>query len=80
MAQQDIICPIPGTFYRKADPTTPPFVEVGSVVQANTVIGVVEVMKQFSEISASIAGRITEILVADGEPVDVDQVLMRIEG
>lgn len=80
MPLQDVLCPIPGTFYRKADPAAPPLVEIGSLVDANTVIGVVEVMKQFNQIDATVAGRVSEILAADGEPVDIGQVLMRIEG
>jgi len=37
-------------------------------------------MKQFNQIDATVAGRVSEILAADGEPVDIGQVLMRIEG
>lgn len=80
MAQQhEIVSPLPGTFYRRPSPDTAPFVEAGTTVESGTVVGLVEVMKQFNDVEAGIAGRVTEILVDDGEPVDAGQVLMRIE-
>ncbi len=51
----------------------------GTPVDSDTVVGLVEVMKQFTEVEAGAAGRIAELLVEDGEPVDAGQVLMRIE-
>ncbi|WP_042300431.1 acetyl-CoA carboxylase [Paraburkholderia kururiensis] len=80
MAQQhEIVSPLPGTFYRRPSPDAAPFVEAGATVESGTVVGLVEVMKQFNDVEAGIAGRVTEILVDDGEPVDAGQVLMRIE-
>jgi biotin carboxyl carrier protein len=80
MALHDIVSPLPGTFYRRASPEAAPYVETGASVESGAVVGLVEVMKQFSDVETSAAGRITDILVDDGEPVDAGQVLMRIEG
>ncbi|AOJ03879.1 MULTISPECIES: acetyl-CoA carboxylase [Burkholderia] len=79
MALHDIVSPLPGTFYRRPSPDADHYVEVGSTVGLGAVVGLVEVMKQFTEIETATAGRITEVLVDDGEPVDAGQVLMRIE-
>jgi acetyl-CoA carboxylase biotin carboxyl carrier protein len=79
MALHDIVSPLPGTFYRRPTPDADYYVEVDSMVQSSGVVGLVEVMKQFTEIEAGISGRVTEILVGDSEPVDAGQVLMRIE-
>ncbi|WP_186073178.1 acetyl-CoA carboxylase [Burkholderia gladioli] len=79
MAQHEIVSPLPGTFYRRASPDAAPYVEVGTPVDSDTVVGLVEVMKQFNDVEAGAAGRIAEILAEDGEPVDAGKVLMRIE-
>ncbi|MFX1674829.1 acetyl-CoA carboxylase [Paraburkholderia sp. A2WS-5] len=79
MALHDIVSPLPGTFYRRPSPEAEYYVAVDSAVQAGAIIGLVEVMKQFTEIEASVSGRVMELLVEDGEPVDAGQVLMRIE-
>jgi biotin carboxyl carrier protein len=52
---------------------------VGASVTDGTVVGLVEVMKQFSDVETSVGGQVIEILVEDGEPVDAGQVLMRVE-
>jgi acetyl-CoA carboxylase biotin carboxyl carrier protein len=80
MALHDIVSPLPGTFYRRPSPDAALLVEIGSEIDEGTTVGLVEVMKQFSEIEATSKGRVTEILAEDGEPVDAGQVLMRIEG
>ncbi|AJX34874.1 acetyl-CoA carboxylase [Burkholderia oklahomensis] len=79
MAQHDIVSPLPGTFYRRPSPDANHYVEVGSTVGLGVVVGLVEVMKQFTEIETAAAGRIVDVLVEDGEPVDAGQVLMRVE-
>ena len=79
MAPHDIVSPLPGTFYRRPSPEAAFYVAIDSAVQAGAIIGLVEVMKQFTEIEASVSGRVMELLVEDGEPVDAGQVLMRIE-
>jgi biotin carboxyl carrier protein len=80
MALRDIVSPLPGTFYRRASPEAAPYVEPGVSVESGAVVGLVEVMKQFNDVETSMAGRVVEILVDDGDPVDAGQVLMRIEG
>jgi acetyl-CoA carboxylase biotin carboxyl carrier protein len=79
MALHDIVSPLPGTFYRRPSPEAAFYVAIDSAVEAGAIIGLIEVMKQFTEIEASVSGRVTEFLVEEGEPVDAGQVLMRIE-
>jgi acetyl-CoA carboxylase biotin carboxyl carrier protein len=71
--------PTVGVFYRAAEPGAPPFVEVGDVVQADQQIGVLEAMKLMSRINAEHAGRVVEILAANGDPVEFDQPLLALE-
>ena len=67
--------PMVGTFYRRPAPEEAPFVEVGSEVEAEAPLCLVEVMKLFTTVYAPGAGRIAAICVADGEPVEYDQLL-----
>ncbi|MBI5509828.1 MAG: hypothetical protein HY903_13820 [Deltaproteobacteria bacterium] len=76
--------PSQGVFYRRPSPDSPPFVEEGSAVTAGTVLGVVEVMKCFNQItyggpSVPPAGKVAKILAADASEVGFDQVIMLIE-
>jgi len=71
--------PFVGTFYRTPAPDQPPFVEVGTVVKKGQVLCIVEAMKLMNEIEAETAGRITEILVENGQPVEFGQGLFRVE-
>jgi hypothetical protein len=59
--------PLPGTFYRAPRPGAPPFVEVGSRVGADTVIGIVETMKLMNSVPAGVAGTVAEICLANAE-------------
>lgn len=79
MAEHTIITPLPGTFYRKASPDSDNFVEVGAQVTADTVIGLIEVMKQFSELTAGAAGRVSAFLVEDGDPIEPGQVIATLD-
>jgi acetyl-CoA carboxylase biotin carboxyl carrier protein len=74
----DIPAPIIGTFYRASKPGAPPFVEVGSRVEPDTVIGIVETMKLMNSVCAGAHGTIAAICVDNGAFVEQDQVLMRI--
>ena len=67
-----------GTFYRAPKPGAPPFVEVGAQVEADTVIGIIEVMKLMSTVRAGLRGRVTQILASDGVLVEFGEVLLRI--
>ena len=70
--------PIIGTFYRKAAPDKPAFVEVGDTVKDGDVLCVIESMKLFNEIESEISGTIVKILVDDASPVEFDQPLFVI--
>jgi acetyl-CoA carboxylase biotin carboxyl carrier protein len=70
---------LPGTFYRAPGPGAPPFVEVGSAVQEDTVIGIIETMKLMNAIHAGARGTIAEILAANAHFVEQGSVLMRIK-
>lgn len=71
--------PLVGTFYRAPRPGAEPFVEVGSVVDADSVVGIVETMKLMNSVEAGVRGRVVEIVAADAQMVQQDAVLMRIE-
>ncbi|WP_058533182.1 acetyl-CoA carboxylase biotin carboxyl carrier protein [Legionella saoudiensis] len=71
--------PMVGTLYSSPSPESPPFVTLGQSVKVGDVLCIVEAMKMFNEIEADRAGKVVEILVANGEPVEYDQVLFVIE-
>ncbi len=71
--------PMVGTFYAASGPEAAPFVSVGSVVDPETVVCIVEAMKVFNEIKAEASGRITKVLVTNAEAVEYDQPLFAIE-
>lgn len=68
-----------GTFYSSPSPDAPPFVRVGSKVSPETVVGLVEAMKLFNEITAECTGTIAEILVENKQAVEFNQVLYRVD-
>jgi acetyl-CoA carboxylase biotin carboxyl carrier protein len=70
--------PLPGTFYRAPMPGAPPFVEVGSRVEPDTVVGIVETMKLMNSVAAGVSGAVAEILLANAESAERDAVLMWI--
>jgi acetyl-CoA carboxylase biotin carboxyl carrier protein len=74
---KDITSPMLGTFYRAPKPGSAPFVEIGSVVQEDSVIAIIEVMKLMNTVRAGVKGVVTEILPADEALVEFGQVLMR---
>ncbi len=74
----DIKSPMVGTFYRSPGPDDPPFVEVGDRIRARQTVCIIEAMKLMNEIEAEVSGQVMEILVKNGEPVEYDQPLMRI--
>ncbi len=71
--------PMVGTIYASPSPESPPFVTIGQSVKVGDVLCIVEAMKMFNEIEADRAGKIVDILVTNGEPVEYDQVLFVIE-
>ena len=74
-----ITSPMIGTFYRRPSPSAPPFVEVGDLVSPKTDVCIVEVMKLLNTIPAECSGRVSRILVEDGENIEAGQALMVIE-
>jgi acetyl-CoA carboxylase biotin carboxyl carrier protein len=70
--------PLPGTFYRAPRPGAAPFVEVGSRVEADTVIGIVETMKLMNSVHAGVAGVVAEFCVANAEFAAQGAALLRI--
>ncbi|MEV4624846.1 acetyl-CoA carboxylase biotin carboxyl carrier protein [Micromonospora sp. NPDC049523] len=73
-----VVAPMVGTFYRAAEPGAAPFVEVGDLVEPGQVIGIVEAMKLMNHITAEHAGKVAEVLVGNGEPVEFNQPLIAL--
>ena len=74
-----IRAPVIGTFYRAPAPHLPAFVEVGANVKAEDTVCLVEVMKLFNTIKASVAGKVVQIPAQNAATVERDQILMIIE-
>jgi acetyl-CoA carboxylase biotin carboxyl carrier protein len=74
----EIASPLLGIFYRAPKPGEPPFVEVGSQVNAETVVGIIEVMKLMNSVHAGVKGEVVEILAANGALVEFGEVLLRV--
>ena len=74
-----ITSPMVGTFYKASSPDAKPFVEIGSSVKEGQVVCIIEAMKLMNEIEADVSGKIIEICVEDGQPVEFGQVLMYVE-
>ena len=74
----DIKSPMIGTFYRAPSPEAGNYVEVGTEINADTVVCIIEAMKVMNEIKAEIKGVITQILVENGKPVEFGQPLFKI--
>ena len=74
-----IKAPLVGTFYRAGQPGSPPFVEEGDVVDAGQTVAIVEAMKLMNQVQADQGGKVSQILVEDGQWVEFEQVLMYLE-
>lgn len=74
-----VTSPIVGTFYAAPSPDKPPFVKVGDTVNAGDVVCIIESMKLMNEINCEFSGRVAEIYVNNGVPVEFGQKIMRIE-
>lgn len=73
----EVSAPLLGAFYRAPRPGADPFVQVCDSVTADTVIGIIEVMKLMNSVPAGIAGTVTEIVVENGQLVEHGQTLLR---
>jgi acetyl-CoA carboxylase biotin carboxyl carrier protein len=75
---QEVTAPLLGIFYRAPRPGAGPYVEIGSEVREDTVVGIIEVMKLMNSVRAEVRGTVVEILVEDGATVEYGQVLLRV--
>lgn len=71
--------PIVGTFYRSASPNAEPFVKIGSQVEPEAVVCIIEAMKLMNEIQAETTGEVAKIYVENGQPVEYGQPLFGIK-
>jgi len=71
--------PMVGTFYRTPSPDVAPFVEVGSRVERNTVVCIIEAMKLMNEVVAEMTGEVAKIYVENGQPVEYGQPLFGVK-
>ena len=75
---KDIVSPMVGTFYQAASPDASPFVDVGTKVNEDTVVCIIEAMKVMNEIKAETSGVIAEVVADNSKPVQFGQVLFRV--
>jgi acetyl-CoA carboxylase biotin carboxyl carrier protein len=71
--------PIVGTFYGAPNPTAPPFVKMGDVVEVGRVLCIIEAMKLMNEIECEVAGEIARVFVESGQPVEYGQPLFAVK-
>lgn len=74
-----VTSPMVGTFYKSPSPDAKPFVELGSTIAQGQTVCIIEAMKLLNEIESDVAGKVIEICVKDGEPVEFGQVIMYVE-
>lgn len=79
MAEKTVKAQMPGTFYRRSDPESDAYVEKGDEISTGDTIGLIEVMKNFSEVKVEEDGKISKFLVEDEEAVDAGQDLVEME-
>ena len=71
--------PMLGVFYRAPSPGAPPFVDVGTRVETDTIVCLIEVMKMMNSVPAGVAGTIAEVHVENAQAVEYGQPLFRVE-
>ncbi len=74
-----IVSPMVGTFYSAPSPDSKPFVEIGQTISKGDKVCIIEAMKLMNEIESEVSGKVVELCVQDGQPVEFGQVLMYIE-
>ncbi len=74
-----IVSPLPGIFYRRPAPDEPPFVEPGQRVAAGEVLGIVEIMKQFTQLTATVDGVVGDFLIEDSAMLNPGDIVVTIE-
>ena len=80
MADQQILSPLPGTFYRRPAPDQPAYKEEGDSLAKGDTIGLVEVMKSFHEVKSEVEGTVAKFLVENEDAVQAGQPLVEISG
>jgi acetyl-CoA carboxylase biotin carboxyl carrier protein len=73
-----VTAPLLGRFYSQPEPGAAPFVTVGSDVNEDTTVGLIEVMKTFNAVRAGVSGTVTEICAQDSQLLEYGQVLLRV--
>ncbi|MBK1877930.1 acetyl-CoA carboxylase biotin carboxyl carrier protein [Pelagicoccus mobilis] len=73
-----VTSPMVGTFYSAPSPDSPAFAKVGDSVKEDSVVCIIEAMKIMNEIQAEVSGKIAEVLVENGQPVEFGQKLFRL--
>ena len=76
---EEVKSPMIGTFYRTANPDSPPFVSVGDKITKGQTVCIIEAMKLFNEIESEVSGTIVKAMVENSSPVEYDQVLFVVE-
>lgn len=76
---KEIKSPIPGNFYRAPAPGAKPFVEIGDVISEGDVVCIIESMKLMNEIKSPFSGKVVDILVENGKPVEKEQTIILID-
>ena len=80
MAEKTIKSPLPGTFYRRPDPSSDPFVAEGDTVEPGKVVGLVEIMKSFHEVRSEDSGVVERFLVDSEDAVEAGQDIAVLSG
>jgi acetyl-CoA carboxylase biotin carboxyl carrier protein len=75
----EIKAPMVGTFYRSPSPDAKPYVDIGGKIKEGDVLCIIEAMKLMNEIKSEVKGKIVDILVENGEPIEFGQVLFLVE-
>ena len=76
---ETVVSPMVGTFYRAPSPESSPFVDIGQLVEEGQTLCVIEAMKLMNEVPSNISGKVLEVLIENGEPVEFEQPLFKIE-
>ena len=76
---EDLLSPMPGTFYSSPTPDDPPFVTVGSKVAKGQTLCIIEAMKIMNEIESEIDGTVSEIFIQNSDPIEYNQPLFKIK-
>src|SRR6187549_395654 len=75
----EVKSPMVGTFYRAPSPDADSYVSIGSSVSPGSILCIIEAMKLMNEIESDVSGKIVQILVENGQPVEYNQPLFLIE-